>query len=75
MTVPELIRELKKVPPDLKVIVRGYENGFNDVISVKMQNIVETEKPGWWDGKYQVDNNSISTNAVEIFGDNYIPRT
>lgn len=74
MTVKELICELDKMPPDMKVVVRGYENGFNDVISVKMQKIVETEKTEWWDGKYQAQIIPGSVNAVEIFGDNMIPQ-
>lgn len=73
MTVKELICELEKMPPEMKVVVRGYENGFNDVISVKMHKIIETEKPEWGDGRYRVEINPGSLKAVEIFGDNMKP--
>lgn len=74
MTVKELISELDKLQPDLKVVVRGYENGFNDVVSIEVRNIVESAKAQWWDGRYQEDDNDVSFRAVEIFGDNYIPK-
>jgi len=31
MTVKELIKELKKLDPELQVFVRGYEGGVDDV--------------------------------------------
>jgi len=31
MTVKELIEKLQQVDPDLKVVVSGYEGGFQDV--------------------------------------------
>lgn len=31
MTIAELIEKLKEYPQDLRVVVRGYEGGVNDV--------------------------------------------
>lgn len=31
MTVSELIEALKKHPPDMRVIINGYEGGYEDV--------------------------------------------
>jgi hypothetical protein len=31
MTVAELIERLQKFPPETRVVVAGYEDGFNDV--------------------------------------------
>lgn len=30
-TVGELIKELEKLPADMPVLIRGYEDGYNDV--------------------------------------------
>jgi hypothetical protein len=72
MTVRELIEALGKIHPDTKVVVRGYENGYNDVVSLRERNIMVQNKAKWWDGRYiETDNSSIA--ALEIFGDNQIP--
>ena len=39
MTVQELIRELGKLDPTLEVYVEGYEDGYTDVSTNKMQHI------------------------------------
>lgn len=74
MTVKELIETLKNLPLELKVVVRGYENGFNDAVSVKMRNIAENTRAEWWDGRYQESTEESNLQAVEIFGDNFIPQ-
>lgn len=74
MTIKELSDSLKNLPPDLKVVVRGYENGFNEAVSVKLRNIVENSEAEWWDGRYLERDADGSLKAVEIFGDNFIPR-
>ena len=35
MTVAELIIGLNQAPPNAKVIVRGYENGYNDILELR----------------------------------------
>ena len=35
MTVAELIVRLNQAPPNAKVVVRGYENGYNDVLELR----------------------------------------
>lgn len=55
MTVKELIRILEAYPSDLRVVVSGYEGGFDDIalerISVvKIQLDVGTEN---WEGRHE----------------------
>ncbi|MCY3852957.1 MAG: hypothetical protein OXG03_05230 [Gammaproteobacteria bacterium] len=55
MTVEELIKLLKGHPPDLRVVVQGYENGFDDVSlervkTVRIQLDCGTES---WEGRHQ----------------------
>ena len=72
MTASELIRKLNDLPPEIKIVVRGYENGYNDIIMLNNRKIVINKELNWWDGEYI---ESIETDAipvVELFGDNHI---
>jgi hypothetical protein len=35
MTASELIKLLQEFPPDTKIVVRGYEDGYNDIIKLR----------------------------------------
>lgn len=56
-TVAQLIADLETFPKDMRVMVRGYEGGFNDastpgLIAVKLDQNIDT----WWMGDHsQVD--------------------
>lgn len=52
MTVNELIAALQNYPPDTRVIVLGYENGYDDITMVKQIAIMPEEKPAWYKGIY-----------------------
>lgn len=39
MTVEQLISELQKLPPNLTVLVDGYEGGFCDIDSLKTTKV------------------------------------
>ncbi len=53
MTANELITRLRVLPPDTPVLVEGYENGFDDVIELKGQDVVRYRHAQPWDGQYQ----------------------
>lgn len=54
MTVRELIELLAAYPPELRVVVNGYEDGFDDVaperISVTRIELGRGEH--WWEGRH-----------------------
>jgi|MudIll2142460700_1097286.scaffolds.fasta_scaffold38155_3 hypothetical protein len=52
MTVKELIAALQKYPPDTRVVVLGYESGYDDVTLVKQIAIMPETKPVWYKGRY-----------------------
>lgn len=66
MTVQELIRELGKLDPTLEVYVEGYEDGYTDVSTNKMQHIevcrdfYNDQEGGkdWWNGDHE-DYNAV----------------
>ena len=52
MTVKELIAALQNYPPDTRVIVLGYEDGYDDITMVKQIAILPEEKPAWYIGRF-----------------------
>ena len=54
MTVQQVIALLATYPPDLRVVVNGYENGFDDVESerVSLTRIELDVGEDWWEGRH-----------------------
>ncbi len=74
MTVSELISKLKNLPPDLKVVVRGYEDGYNEIITLKNKSIALNGVAAWWDGEYMDSDENEGIPAIELFGENRIAK-
>ena len=72
MTASELIRKLNDLPPEIKIVIRGYESGYNDIIMLKNRNITINKERNWWDGEYIDHKETDAIPAVELFGDNHI---
>jgi hypothetical protein len=54
MTVKELINRLQQIPnQEMKVVVNGYEGGFDDIKESKPIIVYEKIDHKWWDGKYE----------------------
>ena len=62
MTVKQLIEELSQIKDqDLKVLVKGYEGGFDDVIVLKGENNIPTTytidrnvNAQWYYGRHEI---------------------
>jgi len=55
MNVQQLIEELQKYPPDMRVIRKGYESGFDDLSELELMEIVvnyNDDGHSWWNGKH-----------------------
>jgi hypothetical protein len=52
MNVQQLIEDLQKHPPAMRVIVSGYEGGYNDVHSIKPISICLDVNPEWYYGSH-----------------------
>jgi hypothetical protein len=53
MKIKELIEQLKKYDPEMLVVARGYESGWDDIDIIKEQILIEWEyNDSWYDGKY-----------------------
>ena len=53
MNVDQLIKRLQMYPPDLRVVVRGYEGGYNDVDTFENLKIVLDYHSAWYYGKHE----------------------
>ncbi len=73
MNVLELIHHLQTLPPETKVVVRGYEDGYNDILQLKQVKIKISTKTFWWNGEYQESSDADAIGAVELYGENQNP--
>jgi hypothetical protein len=52
MTTSELIAVLQNYPPDARVVVLGYESGYDDITLIKQVTILAEDNPSWYNGRY-----------------------
>ena len=67
MTVKELMEELAKFPADRRVVVQGYEDGFDDVAVIKPILVEENPSDAWYYGKF-ASSSKDGEEAVLLFG-------
>ena len=69
MNVNQLIKRLQMYPPDLRVVVRGYEGGYNDVDTFENIKIVLDYHSEWYYGKHEdasnIYNEEVKANVVD----------
>lgn len=53
MTIRELIAHLDQYPPDVRIVVSGYEGGYNDVTILKTVQIKPDARTEWWMGQHE----------------------
>lgn len=67
MTVQELIQALAKYPEDARVVVQGYEDGYDTVSSVRSLSIHPNPNQAWYYGRFLADAEDGEP-AVLLFG-------
>ena len=65
MTVRELIEVLGTYPPELRVVVNGYEQGFDDVVPerISVTRIELDTGREWWEGRHGEPREEASADA------------
>ena len=66
MNVDQLIKRLQMYPPDLRVVVRGYEGGYNDVDIFEKLKIVLDYHSAWYYGKHEDVESLYGNNAEQL---------
>ena len=74
MTAQELITQLQTLPPDTKVVIRGYEDGYNDILGLKKVKIRHKVDAYWFDGEFEDCNDTDALDAVDLYGENKNPK-
>lgn len=65
MTVKELIIKLQQINnQEMKVVVNGYEGGFDDIREIKVITAYEKIEHAWWEGKYEQSFSGQSGNPM-----------
>ena len=75
MTAKELIKKLQKLDPDTRIIIRGYEDGYNDILHlIPLLIIPHPGQKADYYGEYtsaRIEKEEINaTEAVELYGEN-----
>lgn len=54
-TVQDLIRILSRYPSDLRVVVEGYEDGYDDLdpSDIRRIEIILNKNTYWWSGRHE----------------------
>ena len=74
MTAQELIQLLQALPPHTKIVVRGYEDGYNDILRLNEVEIKPKADAEWYDGEYIDTNDAEATLAIDLFGVNQLAK-
>ena len=70
MTAAELIERLKTLPADIKIVIRGYEDGYNDILNLKEVKIKIKADSHWFDGEFEDSNDKDAHDAIDLNGEN-----
>ncbi len=52
-TVAELIKALQQFPPDMRVVVSGYEEGYENMLTPKIEKLEQNPENPYWEGEFQ----------------------
>ncbi len=66
MTINELIAELRKHPPQTRVVVSGYEDGLDDISRLIATSISPKPKPKPYEGRWEIEESGEP--AIFLFG-------
>lgn len=71
MIVKELIEKLILEDPQKRVVVDGYESGYDEVNQISYVNVVpnpdygDSEKDNrWWDGEFELSENNEGEDVI-----------
>lgn len=68
MIVAELIEQLKKYPADKRVVVDGYEDGFDDVVKVEELLLKLNHYTEWYYGEHEESKDENGVKAIYLKG-------
>ncbi len=70
MTIKELKEKLAAYPDDTLVVVRGYEEGYNNILQLRSVKIKPRRDSHWYEGEFDDSTDADAVSAVDLFGEN-----
>lgn len=67
MTIEDLVRQLTQYPAETRVVVQGYEDGFDDISSVRPISVQPNPNTAWYYGKLELVPDG-GEKAILLFG-------
>lgn len=67
MMVKELLKALEGYPEESRVVVQGYEDGFDDISTLQSIQVENHPDPKWYCGKY-IHSQGEGESVVLLFG-------
>jgi len=61
------------LPPDTKILVRGYEGGYNDIQELRQRRVKPDPEAEWYYGEYAESEDKDAIDAIELYGENKHP--
>lgn len=74
MTTQELILLLGQYPPDTRIVVTGYEGGYNDITTTKTVLLQINAHTDWWMGQHGATENKSAEPALCLAGENQLAK-
>jgi hypothetical protein len=75
MNVKELQELLNKYPPDMRVIVEGYEDGYDDISIVREQAIIPNANEEYYYGAHaEAEDGQEGEKALLLAGENLLAK-
>ncbi|MBK9017656.1 MAG: hypothetical protein IPM82_28420 [Saprospiraceae bacterium] len=72
MTVKELIELLVQYPQQARVVVAGYEGGYNDILKLNPIPLQLNAHAEWWYGQHERSEEGAGEQAVFLEGKNEV---
>jgi hypothetical protein len=68
MTVRELISRLKDEDPGLRVVVQGYEQGYDEIREIALVQVAPNPAKNipWWDGELLVSHSEGAETVLSL---------
>lgn len=74
MTAQQLIQQLQTLAHNTKIVVRGYEDGYNDILKLKEVKIKLNPNAYRWLGEYEDSQDADAITAIDLYGENQNPK-
>ncbi len=67
MEVKELIKKLEEYPPEMRVVVSGYEGGVNDLEELKKVKVELNVNTAWYYGKHEETEKAWGIEVLHLY--------